>query len=131
MGICPCSRAREVGRCRAFAHGGFNSNLKMESQTTKEVLVKLGERNRVVKLPTEYGGVHSERELLLTEIRRTFADLLSPSDSITLQICDTSWGNVFVDFFGETIDNRAVFKLIVEREQVCAKRMYVDVDVLY
>ena len=36
-----------------------------------------------------------------------------------------------MDFFGETIDNRAVFKLIVEREQVCAKRMYVDVDVLY
>ena len=42
-GNCPCSRAREVGRCRAFAHGSFNSNLKMESQTTKEVLVKLGE----------------------------------------------------------------------------------------
>ena len=101
----------------------------MESQTTKEVLVKLGERNRVVKLPIDYGGVHSEREMLLTEIRRTFADLLSPSDLITLQICDTSWGNVFMDFFGETIDNRAVFKLVVEREQVCAKRMYV-VDVL-
>ena len=129
MGICPCSRAREVGCCRAFARGGFNSNLKMESQTTKEVLVKLGERNRVVKLPIDYGGVHSECEMLLTEIRRTFADLLSPSDLITLQICDTSWGNVFVDFFGETIDNRAVFKLVVEREQVCAKRMYV-VDVL-
>ena len=69
--------------------------------------------------------------MLLTEIRCTFADLLSQSDLITLQICDTSWGNVIGDFFGETIDNRAVFKLIVEREQVCAKRMYVDVDVLY
>ena len=65
----------------------------MESETTKEVLVKLGERNRVVELPTDYGGVHSEREVLLTEIRRTFANLLSPSDSITLQMCDTSWGN--------------------------------------
>ena len=86
MGICPCSRARDVGRCRAFAHGSFNSNLKMESQTTKEVLVKLGERNWVVKLPTDYCSVHSEREVLLTEIRHAFADLLSPSDSITLRI---------------------------------------------
>ena len=59
--------------------------------------------------------------MLLTEMTRTFADLLSPSDSIILQICDTSWGNVFVDFFGDTIDNRAVFKLVVERGQVCAK----------
>ena len=93
--------------------------------------MKLGERNWVVKLPTDYGSVHSEREVLLTKIRHAFADLLSPSDSITLQICNTSWGNVFVDFFGDTIDNRAVFKQVVEREQVCAKRMYVDVDVLY
>lgn len=91
----------------------------------KEVLVQLGERNRVVKLPTDCGGVQSEREVLLTEIRRTFADLLSPSDSITLQIRDASWGSMFVDFFGDTIDNRAVFKLVVERGKVCAKGRYI------
>lgn len=34
-----------------------------------------------------------------------------------------------MDFFGEILDNRAVFKLVVEREQVCEKRIYIDVDV--
>ena len=86
-----------------------------QAANAKEVLVQLGERNRVVKLLTDCSGVQSERDLLLTEVRRTFADQLSSSDSITLQIRDISWGGVFVDFFGETIDNRAVFKLVVEK----------------
>jgi len=40
-------------------------------------------------------------------------------------------GERIVDFFGEILDNWAVFKLVVEREQVCEKRIYIDVDVLH
>ena len=67
---------------------------KMECQAAnaKEVLVQLGERNRVFKLPNDCSGFQSERGLLLTEVRRTFADQLSSSGSITLQIRDISWG---------------------------------------
>jgi len=96
----------------------------MENQAVKEVLVQLGERNRVVKLPTDCSGVQSEREVLLTDIRRTFADLLSPFNSITHQIHNTSWGSMFVDFLGDTINNQAVFKLVIERGKVCAKGTY-------
>ncbi len=58
--------------------------MAQENLAEKEVLVQLGERSRVIKLPADLDRFQNERDALLAAVRRTFADQLGPSDKVDL-----------------------------------------------
>ena len=45
-------------------------------------------------------------------------DRIKPTDRITLQIKDNEWQGVFIDFFfGGDVDDRSIFRVLVEKSQ--------------
>ena len=82
--------------------------------STKSVLVQLGDFSRVIQLDSSPCGPATEKELLLVKIRAVYSERIQADDRVTLQRKDDSWGGMFVDFFGNVIEDRSVFKLVVE-----------------
>lgn len=82
---------------------------------SKSVLVLYKDFCRVVQLDSTFP---SEKESLLAGIRVVFGDRIAAGDRLTLQKKDESWGGLFVDFFGDEIEDRSVFKVIVEPVKV-------------
>ena len=85
--------------------------------TKKTVAVQLGEFNRVIQLDCTQSGV-TEREVLLSEVRAAYGDRISITDRLTLQIKDIEWQGMFIDFFGDNVKDRSIFKVLVEKSEV-------------
>ena len=83
--------------------------------STKSVLVQLGDFSRVIQLDSSPCGPATEKELLLVKIRAVYSERIQADDRVTLQRKDDSWGGMFVDFFGDVIEDRSVFKVVVEK----------------
>lgn len=89
--------------------------------------MQLGERNQVVKLPTDC-GVQSECEVLLTEIRRTFADLLSPTLLPSKYVTPRGEACLWT-FFGRYYRQPSCFQAgYRERKGMCKRKVHLDVD---
>ena len=83
--------------------------------SAKNVLVQLGEFSRIIQLVSTALGSSSEKDMLFEKIRGVYSDRIQADDRLTLQRKDDSWGGVFVDFFDEVIEDRSVFRVVVEK----------------
>ena len=92
----------------------------MATVLKKTVLVQLASFSRKVEfeVPSETDK-KTEREVLVEQIRASYKERIKIEDTITLQIKDEDWGGLFVDFFTENIPDKSVFKIIVEKKEVC------------
>ena len=86
--------------------------------TKKSVAVQLGSFNRVIQLDCSTNDCSTERELLVKEIRAAYGERIKPSDRLTIQIKDKEWDGMFVDFFGDQVEDRSIFRVIVEKTEV-------------
>lgn len=82
----------------------------------KSVVVQLNNFNRVISFSPETGG--SERLLLLEAIREGFKERVGEGDRLTLQVKSEEWDGMYIDFFGETIEDRMKLRLVVEKPEV-------------
>ena len=94
----------------------------------KTVAVQLGEFNRVIQLECTQSGV-TERERLLLEVRAAYGDRINPTDRLTLQIKDHEWQGMFIDFFGDDIEDRSIFRVLVEKSEVRLSHQFVCMHV--
>ena len=62
----------------------------VDAMAFKTVLVQLASFNRVIHVPTT--GKENEREVLFKLVREVYAEWISASDLVTLQIKDEQWG---------------------------------------
>ena len=85
----------------------------------KRVAVQLGEFNRVIEFDCTHTGV-SERETLLLKVRAVYSDRIKPTDCLTLQIQskDQDWHGMFFDFVDDGVDDRSIFRVLVEKAEV-------------
>ena len=87
----------------------------------KQALVCLGENRRVVTvLSLLPPGLFTERDAFLKEVREQFAVILQlgPKDTITLQQKSERWQGMFVDYMDNSIEDGAVYTLVVTRAEV-------------
>ena len=82
----------------------------------KSVVVQLNNFNRVISFSPETGV--SERLLLLEAIREGFKERVGEGDRLTLQVKSEEWDGMYIDFFGETIEDRMKLRLVVEKPEV-------------
>ena len=89
--------------------------------TMKTILVQYGSFNRLVEVDCspEKTAQASERTLLIQEIRQAFGERISSEDRITLQLKHVEWDGVFVDYFGDEIQDKSMMRLVVEKAEVC------------
>ena len=78
-------------------------------EATKKVLVQLGDHCRVLEIPAD-----CDRSQLISTVRSTYADKVSDKTTITLQIEEAEWGGRFIDFFGDTVVDKSVFRAIMD-----------------
>lgn len=83
--------------------------------SAKNVLVQLGDFSRIIQLVSTALGSSSKKDVLFEKIRGVYSDRIQADDRLTLQRKDDSWGGVFVDFFDEVIEDRSVFRVVVEK----------------
>ena len=53
--------------------------------------------------------------MLFEKIKGVYSEQIQADDRLALQRMDDSWGGVFVDFFYKVIEDRSVFKVVVEK----------------
>jgi len=83
----------------------------------KAILVQLSFNQKVeFEVPPE-GMNKTEREVLLEQIRISYREWINVEDSITLQVKE--WGGEFVDYFSDSIPDKSVVRVLVERKKVC------------
>ena len=82
--------------------------------TTKTVVVQLGNFNRVIQFGSGDSGGATDHDLLLKEVRTAYKERIGPKDSLTLQIRDKEWDGMFVDFFGDDVEDRSIFRIVLE-----------------
>ena len=58
---------------------------------------------------------------LCTAVRNAFADVLSPTDEIFLQIKDETWGGMFIDLVDQDVPDRSVLKANITAESQAPK----------
>ena len=77
---------------------------------TKKVLVQLGNHYQVLEeVPAD-----CNRSQLISTVRTTYADKLSHNTALTLQIEEDAWGGRFIDFFGDEVADKSVFRAIID-----------------
>ena len=71
-------------------------------------------------------GVHTKRCYWArkTEVRAAYGDGINPTDHLTLQIKDHKWQGMFIDFFGDDIEDRSIFRVLVEKSEVRLSRKF-------
>ena len=85
----------------------------------EEVLVQIGDHNRVVQFSREASS-GTERECLLAAIKTAYEDKIGEGDKITLQLKNEDWGGFFVDFFRDDVEHKSVLRMLIEKAQeVC------------
>ena len=83
----------------------------------KTVLVQLDSFNRKITVQCEEGAI--EVDLLLTQVRDAYyKERIQPDDVVTLQVKDTDFDGMFVDFLEGEIVDKSVFRVIIEKAQV-------------
>ena len=81
----------------------------------KTVLVTFEAFNRLVEVVCRIDAPLTEKDLLICEIRKTFSDRIPVDSRLTLQQKNESWGGAFIDYFGDVIEDKSVFKVLVDR----------------
>ena len=98
----------------------FTCYTRCHMASKKAVLVQLSSFNRKVEFEVPPEGMNkTEREVLLEQIRNSYRERINVEDSITLQVKDKEWGGEFVDDFSDSIPDRSVVRVLVERKKVC------------
>ena len=83
----------------------------------KTVLVQLDSFNRKITVQCEEGEI--EVDLLLTQVRDAYyKERIQPDDVVTLQVKDTDFDGMFVDFLEGEIVDKSVIRVIIEKAQV-------------
>ena len=92
--------------------------------------MQLGEYSRVIQLDSSPQG-STEKEMLYEKIRAAFCGRIRGDDHLTLQKKDESWGGLFVDFLDDVIEDRSVFRVVVEMPmKVCELQWGLNVQYL-
>ena len=64
------------------------------------------------------GANRTEREILVEQIRASYRGRINFEDDITLQLKDEEWGGEFVDYFGDSVPDRSVVRVVVENNKM-------------
>ena len=80
----------------------------------KAVVVQLNNFNRVISFEPNPETQKTEQQLLLDAIREAYRERIGENDSLTLQVKSEEWDGMLIDFFGENIEDRMKFTLVVE-----------------
>ena len=84
----------------------------------RTVLVQLDSFSRKIHLDEEGESING-LDLLLREVRKSYKERIQPDDCLTLQMKESDFDGIFVDFFEGEIPDKSVFRVIVEKSQVC------------
>ena len=85
-----------------------------------KTVVQLGELNHLIQLQPLENDSRTEREVL-SRIRDEFGGRIGCNDHITLQLqCKNEmFKSLFLDFFEDSIEDGSIFKLVLEKKEVC------------
>ena len=59
------------------------------------------------------------------DVRAEYGDQINPTDCLTLQIKDHECQGMFIDLFGDDIEDRIIFRVLVEKSEVRKFRQFV------
>ena len=116
-GIRQQKMARGVGQMSHAVPGGQRSHTLPRALSScrimarnVNVVVQLGELNRLIHLQLPADDTRTERELLLSRIRNEFG---GSDDHITLQMQrkNEMFKGLFLDYFDDSIEDGSIFKL--------------------
>ena len=86
-----------------------------------KTIVQLGELNRLIQFQLSENDSRTKREVLLSRTHDESGGRIDCDDHITLQLqCKNKmFKGLFLDFFKVSIKDSSIFKLVLEKKEVC------------
>ena len=86
----------------------------------KTVVVQLRDLNRLIQLQPLQSDATTEREALISRIKREFGERIDSDDHITLQLQSKfeNFKGLFLNYFDDSIEDGSIFRIVLEKKKV-------------